>query len=343
MTSVLIVANFLSANGLNRGYAEELADRLDARGHHVVRTSSHVGRGRRLLDMLATTWRRRRDYEVALIDVFSGPSFVWAEAVAFELRRLGKPYVLTLRGGSLPEFARRWPRRVRRLLRRAAAVTAPSGFLVEAMSAYRSDVTIVPNAVEIESYRFTPREHVAPNLVWLRALHAIYNPVLAVEVLARVAASRPAARLTMIGPDKDGSRDAVERRAAQLGVADQLEIVGPIAKRDVPGRLAAADVFLNTTNIDNTPLSVLEAMATGLCVVSTSVGGIPYLLRDGETALLVPPGDPAAMASAVDRILGDPALAARLSVQARRAAEERAWTRVLAQWEHTIDEVAAHA
>lgn len=337
--SVLLVANFLSVTGGNRGYSEELADRLEARGRRIVRTSSEVGRARRLLDMVTTVWRRRHDYEVALIDVFSGASFIWAEAVAFELRRLGKPYVLTLRGGSLPEFARRWPRRVRHLLRSAAAVTAPSGFLVDGMHDYRADVTVVPNALELDSYEFAMRDGVAPRIVWLRALHAIYNPVLAVEVLAQIVANHSAARLMMIGPDKDGSQRAVEERAIQLGVRDRLDLVGRVTKREVPARLAAGDVFLNTTNVDNAPLSVLEAMATGLCIVSTAVGGIPYLLRDGENALLVPPKDPTAMARAVERIFADRALAARLSAQARVAAEEHGWGRVLARWDQIIDEV----
>jgi glycosyltransferase involved in cell wall biosynthesis len=339
--SVLLVANFLSVNGLNRGYSEELADRLEAGGRRVVRTSSEVGRVRRMLDMLATVWRRRRDYEVALIDVFSGPSFVWAEAVAFELRRLGKPYVLTLRGGSLPEFAKRWPRRVRRLLQSAVAVTAPSGFLVDGMRAFRADLTVVPNALELDGYAFVGRERIAPRIVWVRAFHAIYNPILAVEVLARIAAKHSTARLVMIGPDKDGSQRTVEQRAVGLGVRDRLDIVGRIPKREIPAHLTAADVFLNTTNVDNAPLSVLEAMASGLCVVSTSVGGIPFLLEDGETALLVPPNDVDAMTAAVERILGDAALANRLSSNARAVAASRDWSQVLPQWERLIE--AAHA
>ena len=79
-----------------------------------------------LPDMLATVWTRRCDYDIAQIDVYSGAAFFWAEAVAFALRRLGKPYVLTLHGGALPDFAREWPRRTRRLLESAAAVTAPA-------------------------------------------------------------------------------------------------------------------------------------------------------------------------------------------------------------------------
>jgi glycosyltransferase involved in cell wall biosynthesis len=335
--SILVVANFLSAKGLNRGYSEELADRLEARGHRVVRTSSEVGRLRRLFDMVATAWRRRDDYQVALIDVFSGPSFVWAEAVAFELRRLGKPYVLTLRGGALPEFARRWPRRVRHLLQSAVAVTAPSGFLLDRMRAYRADLVIVPNALEIGNYVFTVRERVAPRIAWMRALHAIYNPVLAVEVLARIAAKHPAAHLVMIGPDKDGSRHAVEQRAAELGVQQRLEIVGRLPKREIPAHLSTSDVFLNTTNVDNTPLSVLEAMAAGLCVVSTAVGGIPFLLDDGDTALLVPPNDPRAMTDSVERLLDDAALANRISQRAHAFAETCDWSQVLPRWERLIE------
>ena len=336
--SVLVVANFLSVKGFNRGYSEELAARLEARGRCVVRTSSEVGRARRLIDMITTVWRRRHDYTVALIDVFSGPSFVWAEAVAFELRRLRKPYVLTLRGGSLPEFAARWPRRVRHLLTSAVAVTAPSDFLVDGMRKYRTDLTVVPNALELADYVFAIRTQVSPRIIWVRAFHAIYNPILAVEVLARVSAKYPAAELVMIGPDKDGSQHAVEQRAVELGVRDRLKLLGRIAKHDIPAHLAAADIFLNTTNVDNAPLSVLEAMATGLCVVSTAVGGIPFLLHDGDTALLVPPDDADAMSTAVEKIVGDSKLANRLSGRAHAFARSRDWAHVLPLWDRLIDE-----
>ncbi|HEY4176147.1 MAG TPA: glycosyltransferase family 4 protein [Kofleriaceae bacterium] len=341
--SILVVSNFLSSKGHNRAYSEDLADRLDARGQPVIRTSSEIGRVRRLVDMLTTAFRRRRDYGFALIDVFSGPAFVWAEAVAFELRRLNKPYVLTLHGGQLPAFAQRWPARVRRLLQSATAVTAPSGFLAESMRAYRNDTRVIANALEIGDYVFSPRTRVEPRMVWVRAMHEIYNPVLAVDVLARVAAKHPTAHLVMVGPDKDGTLRSVEQRAEALGVRDRLELAGAVPRTNIPSYLADADIFLNTTNVDNTPLSILEAMASGLCIVSTNVGGVPHLLADRETALLVPPRSPVAMANAVDSILSDQALAARLSTQARVAANERRWERVLDQWDRVFEEVAPRA
>jgi glycosyltransferase involved in cell wall biosynthesis len=93
------------------------------------------------------------------------------------------------------------------------------------------------------------------------------------------------------------------------------------------------DIFLNTTNVDNTPISVLEAMACGLCVVSTNAGGIPYLLEHERDALLVPPDDAQAMARAVHRILTEPGLAESLSENARRKVEQFDWCAVLPQWE----------
>ena len=96
--------------------------------------------------------------------------------------------------------------------------------------------------------------------------------------------------------------------------------------------LNSGDVFLNTTNVDNTPVSVIEAMACGLCVVSTNVGGLPYLLDDEQDSLLVQPDDPAAMATAVSRILRENVLATRLSQNARAKAEQFDWSTVLPQW-----------
>jgi glycosyltransferase involved in cell wall biosynthesis len=337
---VLFVGNFLSKRGLNRSYIEDLSDRIEARGWPVLRTSNRLPRVARMLDMLRSVWEWRAQYAVAQVDVFSGPSFAWAEAVCVALRALGKPYVLTLHGGNLPLFARSWPRRTRRLLQSAARVTTPSGYLEAEMRRYRADLVVQPNAVDVARYRFRPRETPSPTMVWVRALHALYNPVLAVEVLARVRARFPDARLTMLGPDKDGSRAHVGARAAELGVTEHLEIVGGVSPARVPEYLAAADIFLNTTNADNTPLSLLEAMSAGSCIVSTSVGGIPYLVDDEREALLVPPREPAAMSAAVVRALETPGLALRLSTAAFERARRHDWACVLDSWETMLTEVA---
>jgi glycosyltransferase involved in cell wall biosynthesis len=336
-----MVGNFLSGRQANRGVSEELADRLRQSGWKVFRTSDRRRRLPRLLAMQWKIWRCRHQFDVAQVDVFSGLAFLWAEAAALSLRRLGKPFVLTLHGGLLPDFARRWPRRVRRLLGRARAVTTPSAYLQEALEPCRQDLTLIPNPLEVGDYPFRCRSHPAPRLLWLRAFHETYNPSLAPQVLALLRQEFPEAQLTMVGPDKgDGALRRTLETAARLGVSDALKILPGIAKREVPAVLAEGEIFLNTTHADNTPVSVLEALATGLCVVSTDVGGLRHLLQDDEDALLVPPDDARAMARAVSRILKEPGLAERLSRGGRQKVEAFDWAQILPRWQGLLAEIA---
>ena len=340
----LVVGNFLSNSVGTRGVCEDLAERLEKAGVDVVTTSSYQARLPRLFDMVRTVQRQKSNYSVAQIDVYSGNGFFWAEAVCWRLRRLGKPFVLTLHGGNLPEFARRSPRRVRSLLRSAAAVTTPSGFLADEMRAYREDLVLVPNAIEVTSYPYRLRENPEPRLVWLRAFHRLYNPDLAIQVLAEIQPHSPSATLLMIGPDKgDGSLGRARDLAARMGVGDRVTFVGGVPKHDVPSLMDRGDIFLNTSDVDNAPVTVVEAMACGLCVISTKIGGIEHLVRDGEQAMLVPPADPGAMGAAVTQLLKDPELAAHLSQSGRQRAEGFDWSKVLPQWLELLGSISREA
>jgi glycosyltransferase involved in cell wall biosynthesis len=252
-----------------------------------------------------------------------------------------KPFVLTLHGGNLPAFSRGADERVRRLLQSSSAVTAPSAYLLEQMREYRQDIVLLPNPLDLAKYPFKLRHNLSPQLVWLRAFHEIYNPSLAIRVVALLTQDFPAVRLLMMGPDKnDGSREAMNNLALELDVVDRIAATGQVAKHEIPHMLHQGDIFLNTARVDNTPVSVLEAMACGLCIVSTKVGGIPYLLKDGYDALLVPANDHAAMAKAVQRLLTEDGLAERLSQNARRKVEQLDWPSVLPRWEQLLKGVA---
>jgi glycosyltransferase involved in cell wall biosynthesis len=340
--TILMVGNFLSRSVSTRSVCEDLAERLESSGWTVLTTSDQVGKVGRLLDMLWSIWRWRHSFAVAQVDVFSGPAFIWAESVCRLLRMLRKPYVLTLHGGNLPQFAQNSPQRVQRVFEAAALVTTPSRYLQEKMRCYRNDLELLPNPLDLGRYEFALRKQPQPRLVWLRAFHQIYNPVLAIQTLAKLVDAFPEVSLAMVGPDKkDGTLPGVLQRAKELGVTDRLTCVGGISKLDVPKALAAGDVFLNTTNVDNTPVSVLEAMACGLPVVTTNVGGIPYLARNEEEALLVPPNDPVSMTEAVRRVLTEPGLAERLSRNGRACSEKCDWSVVLPRWESILTHCSA--
>ncbi|MCU1243884.1 MAG: glycosyl transferase family 1 [Candidatus Acidoferrum typicum] len=338
--SILVVGNFLTREGGTTQVCEELSGRLHRAGHVVITTSGRKRRISRLTEMLYTTWRYRFSYDVAQVAVFSGASFIWAEAVCNLLTVIRCPYILTLHGGGLPEFARENNRRVRRLLQSAAAVTVPSMYLLDKMRAYRSDLTLIPNALDIAAYERT-EHHMRPRLAWLRAFHDVYNPMMAPRVLCRLKDEFPPIHLMMIGPDKgDSSRAKTLAEAKRYGVETHLEMHSLLPKDQVPHVLKGADIFLNTSRIDNTPVSVLEAMAAGLCVVSTDVGGIPYLLKSGQEALLVPEGDDAAMAAAVRSLLRDQQLATKIRTTASRKLKNFDWSVVLPQWQDLLTSVA---
>lgn len=340
--SVLIVGNHLSGAGLSRAVGEDLAEHLSLLGWSVLATSRRRGRVTRLLDMVSTAVRCREQYAVAHVDVFSGPAFFWAEAVSEVLHWMRKPYVLTLHGGNLPVFAALWPRRVSRLLSSARKVTVPSKFLQEKMRPYRQDLVLLPNAIDLSKYQYRVRSHPRPHLVWLRAFRAIYDPSLAVHVLADLHLDFPGAQLTMIGPDMgDGSLELTRDVAHNLGVSNCVRIVGPVAKKDVPTWLDAGDIFLNTTGIDNTPVSVIEAMASGMCVVSTNVGGLRYLLTHEHDSVLVPPANATAMSDAIRRLLHDRTLSERVSAAGRSTVSMLDWSLVLPRWESLLMEAMA--
>jgi glycosyltransferase involved in cell wall biosynthesis len=210
------------------------------------------------------------------------------------------------------------------------------------MLPYGQDITVIANGIDISAYPFKLRSTPEATLVWLRAFHKLYNPTLAVHAIGRIASEFRSLKLIMAGPDRgDGSVEAVRSESTKLGIAGQVEIRGTVNKGAVPSLLAEGDIFLSTSNVDNFPVSVLEAMASGACVVSTSVGGVPLLVKDQETGILVPRSNSEEMARAVTRLLTEKGLASKLSGAARNQAEQCDWRMVLPRRERLFESVAA--
>lgn len=339
---VLVVGPFLSRAPGIHFVCVDIARGLNARGWTVITTSGVTNRSLRAADMLATTWAKRLRYQVAYLDVFAGSAFLWAETVGASLKALRCPFAITLRSGTFPALADRWPSRVRRLLESATAVTSPSPFLKEHFRSWRPDIRLIPNGLHIGQYPYREIAEAKPRLVWIRAYERRYNPLLALEAIKRLTPEFPDIELLMVGPDTgDWSAEQTRAEAIRLGVGSQVRIMGAVANTDVPIVLQEGDIFLNTTNVDNAPKTVIEAMACGLCVVSTDAGGVPYLVTHERDVLLVPRADPEAMTAAIRRILVEPHTAAKLSRNARLSAEAHDWDRVFPQWEELLLETAA--
>ncbi|MFN2447165.1 MAG: glycosyltransferase family 4 protein [Vicinamibacterales bacterium] len=317
-----------------------VADGLRAAGYEVLAVSAQANRYMRLADIIATLLRNRRRIDVLIVQVYGGPSFV-VEDIASRFGRLFQQrIVMVLHGGAMPTFMSRFPAWSRRVLQRADVIVTPSRFLSRALEGHALDARVIPNTIHLTDYEYRHRARVRPRLLWMRSFHDTYNPMMAVRTLARLRKSFPDASLVMAGQDS-GLEAEVRAAASRLGLDEAIRFPGFLDAAGKRRESRDADVFLNTNRVDNMPVAIVEAAAMGLPVVAAGVGGICDLLTDGETGLIVPDDDDAAMAEAVQRLLLEPGLAGRLSAEGRRLAEQSSWDNVRPRWEQTFREVAA--
>ena len=151
----------------------------------------------------------------------------------------------------------------------------------------------------------------------------------------------PDAQLTMVGPDVDGSMEKCKLLSAELGVEQQITFTGKLSKEEWTKLAQEKDIFINTTNYDNLPVSVLEAMALGLPVVSTNVGGIPYIIKDKQNGVLVNPGEVSEMADAILQLIHNEELSTTISLNARKYAEQFDWSIIKVKWQKLFNSIAA--
>ncbi len=211
---------------------------------------------------------------------------------------------------------------------RASAMIVPSGFLEAVFKRHGVATEVVPNIINLERFSAAARvaDAGAPSILVARNLEPLYDNETALRAFAIVLRSYPAARLVIAGSGP--SRAGLEQLAGELGVPGAVRFTGRVDNSGMAALYRNADLMLNPSTIDNMPNSLLEAMASGVPVISTNVGGVPYMVEDGVTALLVPPRAPDAMAAAILRLLAEPALAARLRAAGLSYVEQYAWPNV---------------
>lgn len=314
---------------------ETLAALFESIGVRVRRTSAVRRPSLRTAHQILSLLRWRGKVDAVIVAVFSGPSFWIADFGSLLSRWNGSRTVLFLHGGALGGFGASHRRRVTRVFDRADVILAPSAFLADGFRTWGYDVHCIPNVVAIERYDHRLRERARPRLLWMRTFHEHYHPQMAVEVLARVVEVHPGATMTMAGADH-GQLAAVESLVRNRGLDGHVTFPGYMDLDAKRRAFADHDIFLNTNRVDNMPVSVIEAAASGLVPVATDVGGIPDLLTNGVDSLLVPDGDGAAMADAVLALLADPERYTELAQGARALAEQSSWSAVRRRWREEL-------
>lgn len=298
----------------------------------------------RLFPYLWALWRLAGKVDVIHLMANSGWSWQLFAAPVLWLAPLRRcPVIVNYRGGEAGSYFERAWRRVKPSLRRAALVVVPSGYLQAVFDGYEQPSQVIPNIIDQSVFKpAAARAGLSKpfTLVITRNLEPIYGIGTALHALAQVLQSAPATRLLIAG---SGPQEKELRAlAVELGLTNAVEFTGRLDRQSIVQLYAKADAMLNPTTVDNMPNSVIEALACGLPVISTDVGGVPYIVHHEETALLVAANAPAAMAAAVLRLQEDPELRESLRERGLADVGQYAWPVVREQWLGVYAEVAGH-
>ena len=328
---ILYIGNDLTINSFTATYISFFSKVLKKEGYAVRTASNKNNKALRLFEMLGLIMKHHKSTDIVLIDTYGALNFYYAYLVGKACQFYDLEYIPILHGGNLPERLEHSPNFSKSLFGNAKMNVAPSEFLYEVFTkAGFENTQIIPNSVELKKYPFKNRLEFSPNLLWVRRFQNRYNPLMAVKVLKQLKEKYPAASLCMVGPEKDGSMAKCKAFSDKYNL--DVKFTGKLRKKEWAKLSVDYDIFLNTTNIDNTPISVIESMALGLAIISTDVGGMHYLIDDKKDGLLVPSNNEEKMVDAIQHLINNQEFAHQMIVNAREKVDGFDWEIVKNKW-----------
>jgi glycosyltransferase involved in cell wall biosynthesis len=265
-----------------------------------------------------------RNASSLIIDTYSSTAFYYALLTSQLARLLKIPYFPILHGGNLEWRLKYHPKLSHIIFSNAKMLIAPSGFMIDLFQRYGyQNITLIHNNIDLKIYPFKLREVLKPRILWVRSFAGLYNPQLAIKAVEKLKINFSDIELCFVGPEKDGTMSKCKSMVEKLGLTDNVKFKGKLLKEEWIKLSADYDIFLSTTNIDNTPVSVMEAMALGMVVVSTNAGGVPYLIDDEKTGYLYGTGDEQALVNILKGLISGELQST--SIKAREQAEEWDW------------------
>jgi glycosyltransferase involved in cell wall biosynthesis len=281
--------------------------------------------------------RRLRHADVVHIFSASYWSFLLAPAPAIVMAKLlRKPVILHYHSGEAADHLARWQLTVRVFLQMVDEIVVPSPYLQDVFAAHGYRTRMIHNVIDTSQFPYRERTAPRPRLLSVRNLEHYYRVDNTIRAFARLQERVPGATLTIAGC---GSLERELRELAAGLAPSNVEFLGAVDPAALPAIYDAADIFVNASVVDNQPVSILEAFAAGLPVVTTPTGDIAAMTRGGEAGLLVDPEDPCAMAGAILRLLEEPNLGSRIASRARQEVEKYTWPVVGDQWSALYREV----
>lgn len=284
---VLLICNYKPGVGGISGQVEILQKHLREEGY-TADIFSTKGSILWRLGLFYHLWKVARDYDVLHIHCCSGWGFLPAVVGISVGTKVKKRIVLTYHGGGGEKFFDKYASIVRHYLLRTDTNIVLSRFLGKVFDQHHLPYTIIPNIIELDDSRYRERPEIKPHFICTRAHEPLYNIPCILRAFQKTLTELPKSTLTLVG---DGSQhDALMAMVNDIRLKN-VTFTGRVDNSAIYRYLDQADIFLSASTVDNMPVSVLEAMNAGLLVISSRVGGVPYMIRNGSNGLLFDSND----------------------------------------------------
>ena len=318
---ILLICNYKPGVGGISGQVELLQKHLQEEGHVADIFSTKVSFIRRLM-LLMRLHRVAKQYDILHIHCCSDWGFLPAVVGVTIGRWLKKRIILAYHGGGGEMFFNKHPRLIRQYLTRTDTNIVLSGFLASAFEKHGLPYVVIPNIVELGNVIYHKRSAFAPNFICTRAHEELYNIPCILRAFAKVQSVIPEATLNLVGGGT--LHEKLKQQAAQMGL-NNVTFIGRVDNSQIFQYLDKADILLSSPKIDNMPVSLLEAMASGLLVISSNVGGVPYMIKDNSTGLLFETDNDKELADKIIWALNNQAVAQAIAEQGHMVSGSYRW------------------
>ena len=279
---ILLISNFEEGVGGISVQVSMLRDKLRGEGCtcDILSTKGSIAK------RIKATWTllsKGRKYDVFHIHACSDRGFLPAILGVNIGRLLKKRIVLTFHGGGAEGFFKRKQKLVQHYLNRTSANIVLSGYIGRVFDQYGIPYTVIPNILESDDSTFRARTEIKPKFISIRSLTETYNIKCTLKAFQAVQEKYPEATLTLLGggPLKSELEQYVIDNHLQ-----NVSFVGQVPNTDIYRYLDDADIMVSSSRFDNMPVSILEGFKAGLLVIASNVGGVPYMIDDGQNGLL---------------------------------------------------------
>jgi glycosyltransferase involved in cell wall biosynthesis len=269
--------------------------------------------------------------EVIHIHTFSYAGFFYTIPSVLVGKILQRKIVSTYHGGAAHGFLHKWKLFALPFLNAVDVIITPSGFIKKILREFgvTKKIEIIPNIVDLGSFEYRERNPIRPKLLIARHLEKIYNIECGIRAFQIVKDRFPNAQLKIVGSGSEEKRLKDLVRELRLR---NVQFIPRVEHEEMNLVYAGSDILVNPTTLDNFPVNCVEGAASGLPIVSTNVGGIPFIINDGEDGLLVASNDHEDMAKKIIYLLENPKEARRLALNARKVVERRTWEYVRTEY-----------